>query len=157
MYSPTVFNFFRPDYQFPGTLAAAGLVAPEFQLANENTVVTTLSLLESFSYQFLDSTNQQHSGSQGFSTPINANGSVLLHTAEWEPFASDAGALADELNLVFMQGQMPDAMRTAIVNYVTPINSISQAPGAGAAAIAGQRVVEGTFLVVTSPQFAIQR
>jgi uncharacterized protein (DUF1800 family) len=157
MYSPTVFNFFRPDYQFPGPLTSAGLVAPEFQIANENTVITTLSLFESFSYQFLDSTNQQHSGSYGFSTPINPNGSVLLHTAEWEHFASDAGSLADELNLVFMQGQMPDAMRTAIVDYVTPITSISQSPQAGPAAVAGQRVVEGTFLVVTSPQFAIQR
>lgn len=32
MRSPTVFNFFEPDYSFPGILAQAGLVTPEFQL-----------------------------------------------------------------------------------------------------------------------------
>ena len=32
MRSPTVFNFFEPDYSSPGILAQAGLVTPEFQL-----------------------------------------------------------------------------------------------------------------------------
>jgi uncharacterized protein (DUF1800 family) len=34
--SPSVFNFFSPFYAPPGEIAAAGLVAPELQLANEN-------------------------------------------------------------------------------------------------------------------------
>jgi uncharacterized protein (DUF1800 family) len=157
MYSPTVFNFFAPAYQFPGSLAKANLVAPEFQIANESTVINLLSLFEGSAYQFLDSTNTQHSGFQGYSTTITPNSTVLLHTAEWEPYAADAGTLVDQLNLVFMQGQMPPAMKSTIVNYVTPINSIAQDANATPAAIAGQRVAEATFLVVTSPQFAIQR
>src|SRR5262249_6763950 len=32
--SPTVFNFFFPDYKFPGALASAGLTTPEFQLTS---------------------------------------------------------------------------------------------------------------------------
>ncbi|MBL9210012.1 MAG: DUF1800 family protein, partial [Opitutaceae bacterium] len=32
--SPTVFNFFAPDYSPPGPLAAAGLVAPELQIVD---------------------------------------------------------------------------------------------------------------------------
>lgn len=34
MFSPTVFNFYRPDYMPVGPLSSNGLVAPEFQLFN---------------------------------------------------------------------------------------------------------------------------
>ncbi|MCB1227110.1 MAG: DUF1800 family protein [Verrucomicrobiales bacterium] len=37
--APTVFNWFLPDYVFPGPTAAAGLVVPEFQIATESSVV----------------------------------------------------------------------------------------------------------------------
>ena len=33
--SPSVFNFFRPDYAPPGEIATSGLVAPEMQIATE--------------------------------------------------------------------------------------------------------------------------
>lgn len=36
--SPSVFNFYRPDYQPPGAIAAAGLRAPEFQITHETSV-----------------------------------------------------------------------------------------------------------------------
>jgi hypothetical protein len=71
----------------------------------------------------------------------------MLHTAEWEPLASDAGTLVDNLNAVFMAGQMPSAMRSTIVGYVTQFPS----------SVPAQRVAEATYLVVSSPQFAVQR
>ncbi len=37
--APTVFNWFLPDFTVAGPLAAAGLVAPEFQLTTESQVV----------------------------------------------------------------------------------------------------------------------
>jgi uncharacterized protein (DUF1800 family) len=37
--SPTVFNFYEPDYVYPGVLAAAGLYLPEFQLANVTSLI----------------------------------------------------------------------------------------------------------------------
>jgi len=37
--SPSVFNWFLPDYVFPGPTAEAGLVVPEFQIATESSVV----------------------------------------------------------------------------------------------------------------------
>jgi uncharacterized protein (DUF1800 family) len=39
--APTVFNFFLPGYVPPGSLAASGLVAPEFQITTELTTVDT--------------------------------------------------------------------------------------------------------------------
>lgn len=38
--APSVFNWFLPDYRPPGDISAAGLVAPELQLATENFVIS---------------------------------------------------------------------------------------------------------------------
>lgn len=44
--APSVFNFYRPGYVPPRTeLAAAGLVAPEFQLANESSTIGWINFL----------------------------------------------------------------------------------------------------------------
>jgi uncharacterized protein (DUF1800 family) len=144
--SPTVFNFFRPDYVRAGPLANAGLAAPEFQIANEDTVILTSNVLQSISYQYVDSTGKVYTGTDGYSVSTAAT-SVFLHTAAWEPLAADAGTLVDNLNLVFMAGQMPAAMRTTLVNYV------SQVPASPAAT----RVAEAASLLINSPQYAIQR
>jgi hypothetical protein len=37
--SPTVFNYFLPDYKYPGTLASQGITTPEFQTTAETTVI----------------------------------------------------------------------------------------------------------------------
>jgi uncharacterized protein (DUF1800 family) len=144
--SPTVFNFFRPDYERAGPLASAGLATPEFQIANENTVILTSNELQTISYQYVDSTGKVYSGTDGyFAHPSSTT--VFLQTAAWEPLAADAGMLADNLNLVFMAGQMPAAMRATLVNY---INQVPASPAA-------TRVAEATSLLINSPQYAIQR
>ena len=38
--SPTVFNFFYPDYKYPGFLAANGVTTPEFQLTTDSNIMT---------------------------------------------------------------------------------------------------------------------
>ena len=45
--SPSVFNFFRPGYVPPNSaIAAAGLVAPEFQITNESSVVGYVNYMQ---------------------------------------------------------------------------------------------------------------
>jgi uncharacterized protein (DUF1800 family) len=144
--SPTVFNFFRPDYERAGPLASAGLATPEFQIANENTVILTSNELQTISYQYVDSTGKAYAGTDGYTAQTSAT-TVFLQTAAWEPLAADAGTLADNLNLVFMAGQMPAAVRATIVNYV---NQLPVSPAA-------TRVAEATSLLINSPQYAIQR
>jgi len=41
--APSVFNWFLPDYVVPGPLAAAGLVAPELQIATESGVISAVN------------------------------------------------------------------------------------------------------------------
>jgi len=45
--SPSVFNFFRPGYVPPNSaIGSAGLVAPEFQITNESSVVGYLNYMQ---------------------------------------------------------------------------------------------------------------
>ena len=37
--SPSVFNFFSPNYTLTGEIASAGLVCPEFQITNATTLI----------------------------------------------------------------------------------------------------------------------
>jgi len=46
--SPTVFNFFEPDYVSPGALAAAGLYAPEYEIFTASTAITVPNYLQGF-------------------------------------------------------------------------------------------------------------
>ncbi len=143
--SPGVFNFFRPDYQLAGILTNAGLVVPEFQITNENTLVLTENRLQMLSYQFVDSQGNAHAGPDYSMTPTASN--IMLHTVAWEPLAADPGSLIDQMNLVLMANQMTPAMKTALVNYVTQIPAST--PWA--------RVAEAASLIINSPQYAIQR
>ena len=68
----------------------------------------------------------------------------------WEPLADDPAALIDRLSLVMMAGQMPSAMRTTLINYVSGIPNTE--PGYRA-----YRAVEAASLIINSPQYSVQR
>jgi uncharacterized protein (DUF1800 family) len=144
MNSPTVFNFFRPDYTRAGPLAAAGLVAPELQITNEATIATFMTWYEASSYEYVDSKGVVHSGPDQYATLLDPT-TALLHTAEWEPFAADPATLVDKLNLVLMAGQMPDQLRTGLIDYITPLTDPAE------------RVINAAFMLGIAPQYAVQR
>lgn len=146
--APSVFNFFRPDYLRAGPLTDAGLVAPELQVTNENTLVLADNVNLTRAYQFIDSKGTLHAGYQGYSEVSSlSRTSVLLKTAQWEPYAVLPATLIDEMNLVLMQGQMSAAMKTSLVDYVSGIPANTP----------WNRVAEAAELIVDSPQYAIQR
>ena len=45
--SPTVFNFFYPDYEYPGTLSANSITTPEFQLTTDSNIITLTNTVNS--------------------------------------------------------------------------------------------------------------
>jgi uncharacterized protein (DUF1800 family) len=42
--APSVFNYFEPDYTRPGSIAGAGLFAPEFQIMTDTTAITASNM-----------------------------------------------------------------------------------------------------------------
>jgi uncharacterized protein (DUF1800 family) len=106
--SQTVFNYFRPRYSPPNTaISTAGLVAPEFQITNELSVVAYINYMSSLIANGAGDTKADY-------TTILAK-------------ATDSAALVDEINLVLAAGQLSTATITAIRAAVDSISSATTA------------------------------
>jgi uncharacterized protein (DUF1800 family) len=130
--SPSVFNFFSPNFRPAGKIAAAGLVAPEFQITTETTVVGGLNFFA----------NLFNNGGYGYD-----ENKLKLNTAALEAKAGDANALIADLNTLFCNGQMSTALQTRLRTMINAI-SINDKP---------YRVRASLILISLSPDFVIQR
>ncbi len=129
--SATVFNFFRPGYVPPNSaIGSAGMVAPEFQITNESTVVGYLNYMQS-------------AVSRGVND-VKADYSALL------PLADNSQLLIDELNLLMAAGQLSAATQALIK---TGLDSM----GAATDAARLNRIHAALVLVLAAPEFIVQK
>ena len=129
--SPSVFNFFRPGYVPAGTgIASAGLVAPEFQLANESSVAGYLNTMQL----------------------VIASGHTDLkpdYSAELA-LAADATALVDRVEKLMCAYQLQASTRSTIVSAVS---SIAATTDTGK----NNRVYTAVLLVMASLDYLVQK
>jgi uncharacterized protein (DUF1800 family) len=150
--SPTVFNFFFPDFQFPGPLASAGLTTPEFQLTADTHVASQMNFLEGGLLNNTGNTN-------GLSSFSGGNGAVVMDLGPWMTTAYTANAtavgnLVDALNTLLVGGQLTASAKPLIVNYVSnPGNFPYGSPPTYSQM--RDRVRAVVHLIVTSPDFTI--
>jgi uncharacterized protein (DUF1800 family) len=130
--SPSVFNFFSPNFRPTGKIAQAGLVAPEFQITTETTVVGGLNF---FANLF---------NNHGYGYDDNK---LTLDYAGLQARAGDANALIADLNLLFCNGQMSTALQNRLRTMITAINANDRE----------YRVKASLILISLSPDFVIQR
>ena len=129
--SPSVFNFFRPGYVPPNSaIGTASLVAPEFQITNESSVVGYVNYM-------------QRAVSTGF-------GDVLADYTSLLPLADDAQALLDELNLVLAAGQLSAATVASMKGALGGMAS-------GTDAARKNRIYAALVLVLAAPEFIVQK
>jgi uncharacterized protein (DUF1800 family) len=149
--SPTVFNFFFPNYMFPGVLASAGLTTPEFQLTSDTTVAVQMNFLEGGLLNNTGNTN-------GLSSFAGGNGAIVLDLSPWMTpgYASNAGisSLIDALSSLLTGGELNAAAKSVIMNYVTTSFTYSTPP---TNTQLRDRVRAVVHLILTSPDFTIQR
>ena len=127
--SPSVFNFFRPGYVPPNSaIGSAGLVAPEFQITNESSVVGYVNFMQTLV-------------SRGVGD-VKADYSAVL------PLADNAQALLDELNLVLAAGQLSAATLALIKGGLDTLAS-----GTDAARL--NRIYAALVLLLAAPEFII--
>ncbi|MGA8670350.1 MAG: DUF1800 family protein [Terracidiphilus sp.] len=138
--SPTVFNWFAPGYVPPSTsIAAAGLVGPEFQMTNVTTVVGFLNYM------------------QGAIGADATSGPDVFASYDAElGLASTPTALVDRLNLLLMAGQMNSTLEGQIVSAVSAIDIPTGDQNAINAALAA-RVQTAVYLTLASPDFTAQQ
>ncbi|MBL0140941.1 MAG: DUF1800 family protein [Betaproteobacteria bacterium] len=136
--APSVFNFFAPNYRHPGPLSAAGLVAPEFQITTETSMVGGLNFFA-------------HLARNGYYGSGDTR--LTLDLAGLNQLAANPAALADRLNLMFMNGGMSDATRSTLVSTLGAM----AAPKTGSGSSITDRVKAALVLVALSPEFVIQK
>lgn len=130
--SPSVFNFYLPSHSPPGAIADAGLVAPEFQILNANTVVNFANLLDAALFG-------------DFATDAPAPfAEVRLNIDELTTLAADADALIERLDLLLTHGALSDAARDAILVDVEPLEDNAF------------RVRVAIYLIMISPDYAVR-
>ena len=129
--SSSVFNFFRPGYVPPNTaLGAAGLVAPEFQITHETSVIGYANYMQ---------------------TVIQSGiGDIDADYTALRAVAGDASTLLDKVALWFAGGQISPATREAIVTAVGSMPATTDVNRAN-------RIYATVLLVMTSPEFLVQK
>jgi hypothetical protein len=152
--SPTVFNFFFPDYKFQGPLATAGLTTPEFQLTSDTTVAWQMNFLEGALLNNTGNTN-------GLSSFVGGNGSVVLDLGPWmttgyTSSAAGVGSLVDALSTQLMGGPFSSSPRTTIVNFVANTANFPYSTPPSYSQMR-DRVRAVVHLMVCSPDYTIQR
>lgn len=149
--APSVFNFFPPDYQHPGALAANGLTTPEF---SHSTTTGTMLLTN-----FIEQGIQQSGLADGRTGFRSGSGAIVLDLSPYMTAAYTAnagiGTLVDDLNRDLMGGTMSVAMRDQIVAYVA--STANFAYTTPTATQMRDRVRAVVHLIITSAEFAIQR
>jgi hypothetical protein len=137
--APTVFNFFFPDYKYPGTLANNNIDSPEFQLSTDTDIV---NLTNSLTNMFIG-TGGGNSNLNGLSSFNNGGGAIVFDIGNTNPAlgpvymnaakTANAGipGLIDELANILVGGPLTPGTKTAIQTlvanntnfpYTTPTN-----------------------------------
>lgn len=135
--SPTVFNFFLPDYQPIGEIAENDLIAPEFQILNSRTSVEYINQVNDWSVwgYIMDDweTNNPH---------------VTYNIDELKPLARDPEVLVNRLDMIFTHGSLSQRTREIIKAAISPL-------------ITGDyrddRVRLATYLLLISPDYNIMK
>ncbi len=110
MYSPSVFNFYWPDFQPIGQIADQGLVAPEFQSHNSRTSIGFVNFVDDWAVR-----------ETLLSTRGNPSRDVLTHIDDLMPLAEDTEALLNELDILLTNGMLRDDTRQIITTIVDPM------------------------------------
>jgi uncharacterized protein (DUF1800 family) len=151
--SPTVFNFFFPDYKFAGILAAAGLTTPEFQLTSDTTVANQNNFLAGAVI------NSQGTNTSGLSSFRSGSEAITIDLGPWfsSMYAGSNGIplMVDAMSSILMAGQLNTNARNMIINYCRTgiaYNATNPTP-----AQIRDRVRGAAHQLIVSPDFTIQR
>ena len=125
--SPSVFNFFPPDYGIPGTT----LLGPEFDLQTTATALVRANFANSFVF--------------------GTNSGTTVSFAAWASLAASpdaAGQLLDSLNSLLLHGSMSSSARSSIL---TAVNAVAAGTNQNQ-----QRAQDAIYLILSSSQYQVQ-
>lgn len=128
--SPSVFNFYSPNYLPPGEMAQNNAYGPEFQILHETSLVDSYNYMEYWVY-YAD----------------EAPGSFTRSYGAYETLAGNPTALVDKLDLVLTSGTLSPLARSTIISAVTQVPSNDP----------GERFKMALMLFQGAPDYMIQK
>jgi uncharacterized protein (DUF1800 family) len=132
--SPSVFNFFRPGYVPPNTeIAAAGKLAPEFQLHNETSTAGYINFMQRVTREGIQDVKPEYT--------------TLL------PIAHDIPAVIDWLNLRLTANQLS---RETLAVLSTALRTYNLTASSSASARLDM-LATACFLILISPEYLVQK
>jgi uncharacterized protein (DUF1800 family) len=151
--SNSVFNFYRPDYQHPGELKNANMNSPEFQILTESMVMSKVSALSNAIFW----RDTPHDWLEPTIDGVWDVFSPRLHLDRERDLSKNPADLLDHLNLLLMAGQMSQQMYELVLNHLN-VNKVDPTwDQAGQTWARDTLVYEALFLVMASPEYAVQR
>jgi uncharacterized protein (DUF1800 family) len=158
MFSPSVFNFFRPGYvPTSKAITDAGLVVPELQITHDVSVAGYMNYIRSW-------------------ITVNSTRDLRQDYSAELALADTPSALLERMNLLLFSGQMSDALRAQITGAVASraipaaVYPTPAPPASGASAPAAtpsnltainaaklDRVYLAVYLSMSSPDYLIQK
>jgi hypothetical protein len=132
----TVFGYYLPDYEAPG----AKLLGPAFQLLSASASLQRTNFANLMIYTGIPLTP----------TSTDRPSGTSLDLSSLEAMASEPEQLVESLNMLLLHGMMSVEMRTEIIDAVSSIAPIN-------ANFARRRAQMAAYLVITSPQYEVQK
>lgn len=136
--SPSVFNFYPPDYP----LARTALVGPAFAIHTTNAALNRVNYVNYLT--FWNGSKADASVPNGIGTKIN--------TAAFEASAADPAVLVDRLSTLALGRALPATSRAKVIDAVAAMSQASSGDG-----WAKNRVNTAAFLIFASPQYNVIR
>lgn len=154
MYSPTVFNFFRPGYVSPGSAmskAPGGLVAPEMQIVNETSVAGYVNFMREVVAVGIGDT-----GHFGTKAPVGTPADVRLEymdnlQSEVRTLSEKPANLVEDINQRLLYGAMSDTLRKDLIDLISPIKYLEPDT------TQNYRIWSALIVTLASPEFLVQR
>jgi len=137
--SPSVFNFYRPGYQSPGSeTGELGLSAPELQIVNETSSLGFVNFIANY----IMNRPSDPASNPGFQPDFSAE--IAL--------ADDVEALVDHLNVKLTAGQLSESTKADIIDVVSTLD----VDGDDADYERGRRAKTAILMVMASGAYAVQ-
>lgn len=143
--SPTVFNFYKPDYAPAGEVRTRALLAPEFQILSDSLAVSTPNRLFYELFCFYTGSDRCYDSEDADTLQSNLARDASLA-------ASNPGALLDRYSLLFLSGQMSPFMRATLLAQLQQLTTQDYG-----AALGRVRVQNALYLILNSPEYSVQK
>jgi uncharacterized protein (DUF1800 family) len=129
--SPTVFNFYPPDYTFDSSL-----VSPASALLDSASVFTRANVIHQLLY-----------APPGPDSSVTGATGTQVSLGDLAPYTGDAKALVDSADALFLHGTLSPAARSKVVDAVNAQDSSDPR----------DRIRAAAYLILTSPEYQVER